>query len=29
MLTFTSFFSYFFRGTSSFQEDLHLKDFLS
>jgi potassium uptake TrkH family protein len=29
MLTFTSFFSYFFRGTSSFQEDLHLRDFLS
>ncbi len=29
MLTFTSFFAYFFKGTSSFQEDLHLKDFLS
>jgi len=29
MLTFTSFFAYFFKGSSSFQEDLHLKDFLS
>lgn len=29
MLTLTSFFAYFFKGTSSFQEDLHLKDFLS
>ncbi len=29
MLTLTSFFAYFFRGTSSYQENLYLKDFLS
>jgi potassium uptake TrkH family protein len=29
MLTLTSFFAYFFKGTSSYQENLYLKDFLS
>ncbi|MBP9076551.1 MAG: hypothetical protein KBG02_06785 [Haliscomenobacter sp.] len=29
VLTLTTFFAYFFKGSSSFQEDLHIKDFLS
>lgn len=29
MLTLTSFFAYFFKGSSSYQENLYLKDFLS